>query len=547
MTVLIGIGAKNYNISGTLDIKNVIKEKIGAEFNSKINGIIRMEQQLQVASTIGQEQKILNYDYVPRLDKESRNLNIELRNLRLETSISSSDLGHILDEIDRPKTRFDDVIGAEEAKNELRFFIDFIQNPKEMQRKGLKAPKGILLYGPPGTGKTMLARALAGESGIAFIECSASSFVTIWQGSGPQNIRDLFQRARKYAPAIIFIDEIDAIGKPRTGGKGASEANENTLNALLTEMDGFKQDSIAKPVFVIAATNVEVSEQDSSALDPALLRRFSRLIKVDLPDRHARFLFLKKNAGNFPTSKITDETLKSIAERSTGMNLAQLQQVFDAASRRSWELKADIDDKLLEKVFEDIRFGTPNSINIDAKTRTAWHEAGHALLYILSGNIPDFITIVSRGNFGGYMARSAKEIEEKGSMTKNQILDIVRVSLGGRAAELIVYGDEEGLSTGASSDLQQATKYARHLITYYGMDKDYGLAVQSNNEPYSDELAYKLTNKYLIDELNRGCQLLKDNYEVLKKLTDELINKEHLKSVEIIEIVKPFITIKGIG
>jgi cell division protease FtsH len=535
---------KNYIINGTLEIKDLLPEKIKSEFNSKVLSILQMEQQLQVAGNIGQEQKILNYDYVPRLDKERRNLNIELRNFRLETSVSTNDLGHILDEIDRPKTRFDDVIGAEEAKNELRFFIDFIQNPKELQRKGIKAPRGILLYGPPGTGKTMLARALAGESGIAFIECSASSFVTIWQGSGPQNIRDLFQRARKYAPAIIFIDEIDAIGKPRTGGKGASEANENTLNALLTEMDGFKQDSVMKPVFVIAATNVEVSEQDSSALDPALLRRFSRLIRVDLPDRHARFLFLKKNAGNYPTANISDDTLKSIAERSTGMNLAQLQQVFDASSRRSWELKIDIDDSLLEKVFEDIRFGSTNSINIEARTRTAWHEAGHAILYILSGNIPDFITIVSRGNYGGYMARSAKEIEEKGSMTKSQILDIIRVSLGGRAAELVIYGEEGGLTTGASSDLQNATRYARHLVTYYGMDPDYGLSVQQSNETYIGELAFRLTNKYLAAELNNACSQLKENYELFKKLTDGLIEKEHLKSVEIIDIVKPYINLE---
>jgi len=537
---------KNSNILGVLSIETPIKENVASEFSHKFNSLLQIVNQKDTARKIGQKSKVLDFDTVPVLDIEEKKLTIELRNLRLETALSSTDVGQVLDEIDRPQTKFDDVIGANDAKKELDFFIKYIKSPKEFIFAGLKPPKGILLYGPPGTGKTMLARALAGESGVAFLENSASSFVTVWQGSGPQNVRDMFDRARKYAPSIIFIDEIDAIGKKRSGGAGGQQSTESTLNALLTEMDGFKQQSIDKPILIIAATNFEVSENEDSKLDPALLRRFSRLIKVDLPTKDNRYQFLKMTSKKFPNCSVSDETFKSIADRSTGMNLAQLQNVFDASSRKAWEEKSEITDKIIQKVFEEIKFGAKNSVSAESKTRTAWHEAGHSLIYILAGKVPDFITIVSRGNFGGYMARSAKEIEESGVVTKAQLLDNIRVALGGRAAEIIVFGEEAGLSSGASSDLIQANYQAGNLVTKYGMDNEFGLMVVDERRNINKDLlknpssvsTVNIVKGYLDKEFKKAKQLLQDNFKILESLKNLLYEKEQLNSFEIQEFIK---------
>jgi ATP-dependent metalloprotease FtsH len=537
---------KNRNIFGILSIDTPIKENVRSEFEQKFQSLLKLAKQKSIAIKIGQKSKILDFDTVPVLDANKKELTLELRNLRLETSLSSKDVGQVLNEIDKPQTKFSDVIGADDAKKELEFFIEYIKSPKEFIYKGLKPPKGILLYGPPGTGKTLLARALAGESGVAFLEASASSFVTIWQGSGPQNIRDLFERARKYAPSIIFIDEIDAIGKKRTGSAGGQQSTESTLNALLTEMDGFRQQDADKPILVISATNFEVNEDGESKLDPAMLRRFSRLIKVDIPNKENRFDFLKMAAKKFPNCNVSDETFRSIADRSTGMNLANLQNVFDASSRKAFEEKSDITDELIQKVFEEIRFGAKNAVNQESKTRTAWHEAGHSMIYILSGNIPDFITIVSRGNFGGYMARSAKEIEESGVVTKSQLLDNVRMALGGRAAEVLIYGENDGLSSGASSDLVQANYQVNNLITKYGMDEEFGLMIVDerrninvNNIKNSNSFqTAQLVKKYLDKEFNNALNQLKENYKSLEKLKDLLVDKEQLNSFEIKEFVE---------
>lgn len=313
------------------------------------------------ADRMGQERKVLSFDSVPRIDPENRELAIRLRNLRFGRAIAAADAGEVLDDVERPRTKFDEVIGAEAAKEELKFFIDFLKNPKRFSALGLKPPKGVLLYGPPGTGKTMLARAMAGESEVAFISASGSTFVTLWQGSGPQNIRDLFARARRYAPAIIFIDEIDAIGKARSGFAG-NKAEENTLNALLTEMDGFTSPSANRPVFVLAATNADVEESEEGAsggsqtkLDPALKRRFSRTVLVDLPNRAARQKYLDMRLNDRPACSASDQGIDRLAERSAGMSVADLELMIEAAARNAAKSETQMSDELLEEAFESIR------------------------------------------------------------------------------------------------------------------------------------------------------------------------------------------------
>jgi ATP-dependent metalloprotease FtsH len=485
------------------------------------------------------------------VDQEERRLIIRLRNLRFARAIAAADAGEVVEDVERPRTRFDDVIGADGAKEELKFFIDYLKNPRRFAALGLKPPKGVLLHGPPGTGKTMLARAMAGESDVAFLSASASTFVTIWQGSGPQNVRDLFARARRYAPAIIFIDEIDAIGRVRTGGAGGAQATENTLNALLTEMDGFTSPSADRPVFILAATNFEVESEDQSspqrssrALDPALVRRFSRTILVDLPDRSAREKYLVLRLTGRSACHVPEEIIKLIAERSSGMSIANLESIIETAARNAAKTGSPLTGKLLEEAFETVRFGEARPRSAEVVQRTAWHEAGHTILYCLAGYWPPYVTIVSRGDHGGYMARSAEELERRAGQTRDELLAGIRVSLAGRAAEQLIYGPEGGLSTGASGDLEHATQVARQMVCRYGMDDQFGLVVTPELMKYEGALSSPMyvrvneaAGKILQAEMDRTRKLLEENRAYLEAVTQALIEQERLTAEDLQKIL----------
>lgn len=501
----------------------------------------------RAAERMGDEHRILSFDTEPKISKEKRSVTIRLQNLRIVRALAAADAGEVVEEVERPRTRFADVIGANNAKTELKFFIEFLKNPRRFAALGLKPPKGVLLHGQPGTGKTMLARAMAGESNVAFLPVSASNFVTVWQGSGPQNVRELFARARRYAPAIVFIDEIDAVGKARTGIAGGGQAEESTLNALLVEMDGFASPSPDRPVFVLAATNYDigVDEPDgrrhsARALDPALVRRFSRTILVELPERASRQEYLTLRLREHRACTVSEETIKLIAARSIGMSIANLETIIETAARNAIKGESDLTSELLEEAFEAVRFGETRPKDEGEMARTAHHEAGHAVLYWLSGYFPEYVTVVSRGEHSGYMAPAAEDAERQTGRTKQELLWKIRVLLSGRATEIVYFGEEQGLSTGASDDLERATDLARSMVCRYGMDKTFGLLVTPELMKYegaqSSPVFMKVNraaSKILMEQLQETTRLIQDNRAHIDAVADALLDKERLTAEEL--------------
>ncbi|HCE46119.1 MAG TPA: hypothetical protein DET40_21455 [Lentisphaeria bacterium] len=502
------------------------------------DSVLRIGEQLyreKMTLKLGKESKVLSFDTAPKLEGTKNTALLRIRNLRLTRAISAVDVGQVIGDMEKPATRFEDVIGAKSAKDELAFFVNFLKNPKIFSVQGLKPPKGVLLYGPPGTGKTMLARAMAGESDVAFIATVSSSFVTKWQGSGPEAVRSLFAKARKYAPSIVFIDEIDAIGRTRAGG-GIAHGEEMALNALLTEMDGFTSDP-SRPVFVLTATNFSIEEGKGSkgVLDAALVRRFDRTILVDLPDCEDREIYLRKKLLSRKGSKVTEEMVKRIAGRSTGMSLANLEAVIESAAREAAKKSIPIDDNLLDEAFEQMQHGEVKEWDPKYLERVARHEAGHTLLYCLSGRWPIYVTVVARGEHGGYMERAPEDMENP-LRTKKNLVDDIRVCLGGRAAEFFYYKGEDGLSSGASGDLQHATNVARRMISQYGMDDGMGLISMTPEESVEGPMAIQvnhLISSLLKKEFENTLELLKQNSGKIDTIAKSLVSKNRLTAEDL--------------
>lgn len=446
-----------------------------------------------------------------------------------------------------PKVTFDDVAGANEAIEELHEIKEFLKEPAKFQAVGARIPKGVLLYGPPGTGKTLLARAVAGEAGVPFYSISGSDFVEMFVGVGASRVRDLFDQAKQNAPAIIFVDEIDAVGRHRGAGLGGGhDEREQTLNQLLVEMDGFDPKT---NVILIAATN------RPDILDPALLRpgRFDRQIGVDAPDLKGRQKILEVHSKGKPLANGVD--LEVLARKTPGFTGADLANVLNEAALLTARSNAQlIDNRALDEAVDRVIAGPQRRSRVmkdKEKLITAYHEGGHALA-AAAMNYTDpvtKITILPRGRALGYTM--VMPLEDKYSVTRNELLDQLTYAMGGRVAEEIVFHDP---STGASNDIEKATSTARKMVTEYGMSSNVGAVKlgQSQGEvflgrdmghqrDYSEEIANRvdIEVRTLIEQAHdEAWQVLNDNRDILDKLAAELLEHETLDHNQIAEIFK---------
>lgn len=431
---------------------------------------------------------------------------------------------------------FNDVAGNLEAKESLKELVDFIRNPEKYERYGARMPRGVLLYGPPGTGKTLLAKALAGEAGVPFFAVTGSDFIQVYAGLGASRIRSLFKKARQVGKCVIFIDEIDALGKKRRGGlPGGSDESDRTLNALLTEMSGFKG---SEGIIVIAATN------RIDTLDEALLRpgRFDRQIEVGLPDVNARYKILKLHSKNKPLSKNVD--LRKVAYQTVYFSGAKLESLMnESAMLAAKENERVISMKHIDKAFYTVIAGEEkkdrSNITVEDKKITAYHEAGHALVTKLVSprNRVTKVTIIpSTKGAGGF---SMNIPPDKMYQTKEDIKNNIMIALAGRGAEELIFGKEK-ITTGASNDLQKATNMILALIARMGMDEEAGLisyeAALGNNVGSNSYVLERA--KYLIDKLYKETkEIIKNNLVLLREIADLLLEKETLSEDEIEAIV----------
>ncbi|WP_010094838.1 ATP-dependent zinc metalloprotease FtsH [Ornithinibacillus scapharcae] len=443
---------------------------------------------------------------------------------------------------EKKKVRFTDVAGADEEKQELVEVVEFLKDPRKFSAIGARIPKGVLLVGPPGTGKTLLARAVAGEAGVPFFSISGSDFVEMFVGVGASRVRDLFENAKKNAPCIIFIDEIDAVGRQRGAGLGGGhDEREQTLNQLLVEMDGFGAN---EGIIIIAATN------RPDILDPALLRpgRFDRQITVDRPDVKGRQEVLKVHAKNKPLNASVD--LKTIAMRTPGFSGADLENLLnEAALVAARQDKKEIDMTDVDEAIDRVIAGPAKKTRvISEKERNivAYHESGHTIIGMVldEADIVHKVTIVPRGQAGGYAVMLPKE--DRYFMTKPELFDKITGLLGGRVAEEIVFGE---VSTGASNDFQRATGIARRMITEFGMSDKLGPLQYSsgggevflgrdigNDQNYSDAIAYDI-DKEIQNFINycydRAKTILTENRDKLELIAQTLLEVETLDARQI--------------
>jgi len=447
---------------------------------------------------------------------------------------------------DKDKVNFTNVAGLEEEKLEVKELVDFLKNPKKFQKLGARIPKGVLLVGPPGTGKTLLARAVAGEASVPFYYISGSDFVELFVGVGASRVRDMFKQAKQTAPCLIFIDEIDAVGRQRgTGLGGGHDEREQTLNQLLTEMDGFGAN---EGIIIIAATN------RPDVLDPALLRpgRFDRQVMVNLPDVREREEILKVHAKNKILA--SDVTLHYLAKRTSGFSGADLENLLNEAAllavRRN---KEEITMAEIDEAHDRVLMGpakTSRKISEHDKKVTAYHEAGHVVagLKLEQSNIVQKVTIIPRGMAGGYT--NIQQEEEKVHTTKTELLETICTLLAGRVTEQLVFDE---ITTGASNDIERATKIARAMVTEYGMSELGPMQLEQNESSiflgrdynksrnFSDQIAFEIDKEIrtIIDQCYQKTEdVIKKNRKLVDLIADNLVKYETLTQEQIEYLVE---------
>jgi len=455
---------------------------------------------------------------------------------------------------DKKKVTFSDVAGADEVKEELEEIVEFLKSPRKFNDLGAKIPKGVLLFGPPGTGKTLLARAIAGEAGVPFFSISGSDFVEMFVGVGASRVRDLFEQAKKNAPCIVFIDEIDAVGRQRGAGLGGGhDEREQTLNQLLVEMDGFAAN---EGIIIVAATN------RPDILDPALLRpgRFDRQIVVDVPDVRGRKEILQVHIKGKPIEKSVD--LEVLARRTPGFTGADLANLLnEAALLAARRNRKQIAMEDMEDSVERVIAGPEKKSRVISeyeKRLVAYHEAGHAIVgHMLPHTDPVHkVSIIPRGRAGGYTLLLPKE--DRRYMTRSQIMDMVTMLLGGRVSEAMVLQE---VSTGAQNDLERATEMVRKIITEYGMSEELGPLTFGRRQEqvflgrdiardrnYSEAVAFSIDKeaRRIMDECyNRAKKLLQENMARLHAVAKALMERETLEAEEFLDLMRSFDASEG--
>ena len=453
------------------------------------------------------------------------------------------------------KVTFADVAGADEEKEELQEMVDFLKNPKSYTELGARIPKGVLLVGPPGTGKTLLAKAVAGEAGVPFFSISGSDFVEMFVGVGASRVRDLFDQAKKVAPAIVFIDEIDAVGRHRGAGLGGGhDEREQTLNQLLVEMDGF---AVNEGIIVMAATNRR------DILDPALMRpgRFDRQVTVNYPDQEGRVAILKVHSKGKPLA--SDVDLNNIAKRMPYATGADLENVMnEAAILAARSRKKKIDQQLLVDAIARVQMGPEkksHKVSDKDKRMVAIHEGGHAIVgHMLEGcDEVHLITIVPRGQAAGHTL--ALPAEEHDNISRSELLDQLAMMLGGHAAEEVALGE---IYTGSSSDLKRATEICRKMVTQFGMSDEIGTIYLGSDQEvfvgmefgetreYNEEVAARIdreVSKILERSYELAKKILRDNRERLEQLADALVAQDTLNRAEFLALMETGKVPEGLG
>lgn len=526
------IELQNQGVKGFLDFVGQTDEDCTRQVNNLIYELF-LSKKIEHITSKG---RALEFNIGQQIENDR--IDLTLLNFKLVNNMTTDATEVTISDAEKPDTTFDDVIGADNAKAELRRFIQFLKDPDEYFQTGMAISKGILLYGPPGTGKTKLARALACEADCPFISTTGAQFV-----NGEKNISHIFRLARKYAPSVVFIDEIDAFAKDRTT---TDEYRATLLNSLLTEMDGFASTS-DRPVFVIAATNFADApglHGNRIYLSPALLRRFSKKVYVDLPskDERIQFLEMKKTAlasKDYNLNDFTAGELETFAKHTAGFSIAELENALNLAIGNAYASDEPLTLEILRDTFDESVYGEKMKIAPYHIKTTALHEAGHAYMcYLYKDQFkPQFATLVARGDYLG-MVRE-EENENGFNFSREDLLHRIQIKLAGRAAEIVFNGAQQGLTDGASNDLSSATYIARNILSRFGMEEGFLPAINEElmlQSPLAEKYYAKL-NEILQAQLDQTIQILTENKDTIEQLADELIEKAHLDFEDIERII----------